>query len=145
MQNATVQCLGSIPELRKSLTRYVALISLVWHMLIHAAHPMQIALHSFTIGAASQTTPEGFPAVLGGLYRNLSTAGEALSPMLFITILRQLFPKFAERGHGGSFAQQDAEECWADIITLLKPRLLLEGDGSSKVIDRYLSGEVVTT
>lgn len=32
-------------------------------------------------------------------------------------------PRFAERGAGGSLAQQDASECWSEIVRALQQRL----------------------
>lgn len=32
-------------------------------------------------------------------------------------------PRFAERGPGGGLAQQDASECWTEIIRALQARL----------------------
>ena len=33
------------------------------------------------------------------------------------------FPRFAERGEGGGYQQQDANECWMEILRMLQVKL----------------------
>ena len=74
-------------------------------------------------------------------------------------MLRNEFPQFAQSNANG-FMQQDAEECWTQIITSLKQsniptldqglNLSSDGEASSSsadetFIDRYMTGEFTTT
>ena len=35
-------------------------------------------------------------------------------------VLHNAFPRFAERGEGGGYQQQDANECWMEILRMLQ-------------------------
>ncbi len=60
------------------------------------------------------STPTGLPGALNGLYTSMSKTTEAVTPMSFLTSLRQAFPQFAEmarssggmKGLTGGYAQQ---------------------------------------
>ena len=47
--------------------------------------------------------------------------------LLFLQVLHNAFPRFAERGEGGGYQQQDANECWVELMAMLK-RKLKEGE-----------------
>ena len=59
-------------------------------------------------------------------------------------MLRSLFPQFAERDRNG-FMQQDAEECWGQIIHTLESVKGLTRDGqlhsTKKFIDQFMTTE----
>ena len=50
----------------------------------------------------------GLTAALRDLFRDLGNTRDAVPPIVFLTVLRQIAPQFAERGESGGFAQQDA-------------------------------------
>ena len=57
---------------------------------------------------------------------NRSTAGVEVKPFKFVSVFRSTFPMFAQQAEGGQgFLQQDAEECWSTLVTLLSQRLQL--------------------
>ncbi|KAI9227581.1 MAG: hypothetical protein DHS80DRAFT_31640 [Piptocephalis tieghemiana] len=119
--NSTIQCLRAIPELRKGLENYT--------------------------GKPNAGGDDRLANSMGALFRNLRANPENVVPIQFIETLRQTFPKFAEQGQGGIYAQQDAEECWSDIVTSLKSQVNInsgEGQGDP-LIDRYMMGEMETT
>ncbi|THG95150.1 hypothetical protein EW026_g6448 [Hermanssonia centrifuga] len=105
---------------------------------------------------ALQATPTGLPGALNGLYTSMSKTTEAVTPMSFLTSLRQAFPQFAEmarssggmKGLTGGYAQQDAEECWTQMTNALKDVPGLPGPSGSgpaaskKFIEQYMSGEM---
>ncbi|KAI8323648.1 cysteine proteinase [Martensiomyces pterosporus] len=117
--NATLQCLKAIPELKAALDKYK--------------------------GGMGQSDPRGnLTAALGKLFDLLSQSGEGVAPIVFLQFLRQVFPKFADRDpQVGGYRQQDAEECWNEVLTTLD-HMLKEGNQES-AIERYLSGTMVTT
>jgi len=47
-------------------------------------------------------------------------------------MLRQVFPQFAERVQG-HYAQQDAEECWSQLLQVLANHVPKLGDEPGKV------------
>lgn len=66
---------------------------------------------------------------------------EAFPPLLFLQVLRQVNPQFGERSrNGGGFAQQDADECWSQIMTSLTNA----GVGPHWT-EQFMSGEMETT
>ena len=95
--NSCLQCLYAIPELRDALEE--------------------------TCGAAAGDNSAGNNA--GGralatatrdLFNEIKTSNAAVTPFRFLALLRQLFPQFAQVGQGGVYSQQDAEECWSQIV-----------------------------
>jgi ubiquitin carboxyl-terminal hydrolase 14 len=59
--------------------------------------------------------------------------------------LRKAFPQFSQQGAGGVWAQQDAEECWSQLISTLKAKLPAHADGKQNVISQFMEGEFTTT
>eukprot|EP01024_Parvocaulis_polyphysoides_P020679 TRINITY_DN1972_c1_g1_i2.p2 TRINITY_DN1972_c1_g1~~TRINITY_DN1972_c1_g1_i2.p2 ORF type:complete len:366 (-),score=84.54 TRINITY_DN1972_c1_g1_i2:203-1300(-) len=50
----------------------------------------------------------------------MSKAHEPYMPMTFWMLLKQTFPQFSQQGPQGMFMQQDAEECWSQLMYVLK-------------------------
>ena len=46
-------------------------------------------------------------------------------------VLREKYPQFAELSRTGQYAQQDAEECWIQLMYSLRERVQARGVGSS--------------
>lgn len=44
-------------------------------------------------------------------------------PLQFLLQLRQLYPQFAQQSNTGAYMQQDAEECWTNLLFSLKEAL----------------------
>lgn len=68
-------------------------------------------------------------------------------------MLRNAFPQFAQRNVNG-YMQQDAEECWTQIISSLsqsnipvpnQDSNLSPGEATESFIDRYMTGEFTST
>ncbi|KZV89718.1 cysteine proteinase [Exidia glandulosa HHB12029] len=114
--NATLQTMRAIPELKTAL------------------------------GSFNGSGPEGRLALaLRDVYANMERTTDGFVPVVFLQLLRQLVPQFAEQSrHGPGFAQQDAEECWTQIVNQLNP---LPGSGSGtgsaekKFVEQYMMGE----
>ncbi|XP_006455692.1 hypothetical protein AGABI2DRAFT_195095 [Agaricus bisporus var. bisporus H97] len=129
--NATVQALRAVPELQSALTA----------------------------PALQSATP--LPGALRDLYANMGKTTDNVTPMSFLTVLRQVNPQFGEMDRRetrglmlGGYAQQDAEECLSFIVQTLRnvPGLTNEGTslatsaqadvGSKKFVEQYLMGEM---
>ena len=66
--------------------------------------------------------------------------------MVFVEALRRTFPQFAQKGKDGRFSQQDAEECYSQIVHQLRSRLKIkEEHGETSFVDRYIAGKFSTT
>lgn len=109
--NATLQCLKAVPELRTALDEYAS----------DGGTAPSSSLGMQTMGS-SMLTKE-----LGKLYGALDKSMEPVPPTAFLVKLREKFPQFAQTGQGGMFMQQDAEECWTNIMYSLRECL----DGAS--------------
>ena len=80
---------------------------------------------------------------LRDLYKNMGSTTESFSPGMFLQALRTVFPQFAERARSGmGYAQQDAEECWSQIMHTLRQNL--KGSSSESSIDTFLAGKMKT-
>jgi ubiquitin carboxyl-terminal hydrolase 14 len=101
--NATVQCLKNVPELQSALENKLGQLN---HQSI-------------------MTNPsEAITIALRDMYKTLDKASdEGFPPFMFLQVLHSVFPQFAEKGEGGVFQQQDANECWTQIVRLLQQQL----------------------
>ncbi|TPX36743.1 hypothetical protein SmJEL517_g01149 [Synchytrium microbalum] len=121
--NATLQCLRTIPELQTAMSRMT--------------------------GSISPDFRASLPVSLKTLYRELSSSGEAIPPLVFLQMLRGAFPQFAEQTARG-FSQQDAEECWGQIVSSLKesvPGLTATGEVNPGIhfVDQFMNGQFAST
>lgn len=98
--NATVQCLKSVPELREALQNYQG----------------GVATAGGVVPAQSIT------AALRDLYASMDK-GSTVPPIVLLQVLHMAFPRFAEKGEHGGFTQQDANECWTEIVRMLQQKL----------------------
>jgi len=123
--------------------------------LLRSVPELQVALGQYK-GSMNLTS------ALRDVYAGMSKTADSFPPLAFLTLLRQINPQFAEqtRGH---YAQQDADECWQQIITSLndlpgiKPArngdVEMDGtsDGASSsapvahFVDQFLMGEMSKT
>ncbi|KAF8889053.1 hypothetical protein BD779DRAFT_1521718 [Infundibulicybe gibba] len=120
--NASIQALRVIPELQAALS---------------------------TPAGTQSSSP--LPLALQQLYTSMSRTTDSVTPTQFLHTLRQVNPQFAERARGGGipqgmggYAQQDAEECYAQIISTLRdvPVVGDESMGSKKFVNQYLMGQM---
>uniref|UniRef100_A0A8C1K0J5 Ubiquitin carboxyl-terminal hydrolase n=1 Tax=Cyprinus carpio TaxID=7962 RepID=A0A8C1K0J5_CYPCA len=99
--NATVQCLRSVPELKDALRRYSG------------------ALRSSGASAPSQY----ITAAMRDLYESMDKTSSSIPPIILLQFLHLAFPQFAEKGDQGQYLQQDANECWLQIMRVLQQKL----------------------
>lgn len=121
--NATVQCLKSVPELRDGLQRF------------------QTGIRPLIAGANSSSMSQSITTALRDLYTSMDQPGNSVvPPIVLLQVLHMAFPRFAEKaesssaagsahggaghgGGGGGFVQQDANECWTELVRMLQQRL----------------------
>lgn len=99
--NATVQCLRSVPELKVALQRFSG------------------ALRSSGANAPSQY----ITAALRDLYESMDKTSSSIPPIILLQFLHMAFPQFAEKGDQGQYLQQDANECWLQMMRVLQQKL----------------------
>ena len=104
--NATVQCLSVVGPLRSSLSKYSGRTNALSH-------------------------DEKVSAALRDLFSRLRSRNTAkLDPSHFLAILRAANPQFAERGGPlQQYLQQDAEECFNEILSRLASTQTPAGNG----------------
>lgn len=98
--NSTVQCLHSVPELKDALQKYSG----------GGANELDPSSHLLTLATRE-------------LFNELDTSHQAVAPIRFWTVLRGKYPQFAQQTNTGSYMQQDAEECWTQLLYTLSQRL----------------------
>lgn len=107
--NATLQCLYAVPELTKSLSSFGGTTT--------NADP------TVTITASLRDT-----------FKMMSTSGQTVIPLVLLQLFRTAYPQFAQRSQEGpGYAQQDADECWSQIVTVVGQNL--KADDGKSIID----------
>ncbi|KAL4446057.1 hypothetical protein ABPG74_011049 [Tetrahymena malaccensis] len=78
--------------------------------------------------------PSGQVSVaLQKLFRDLDKKGEAVQPINFVQNFMNAFPQFAEKEQGSmAFKQQDADECFQNVIQCLEPQTNYEDELGNK-------------
>ncbi|XP_037068997.1 ubiquitin carboxyl-terminal hydrolase 14-like [Pollicipes pollicipes] len=124
--NATVQCLKTVPELTDGLRQFKSGYG--------------------TEGGYGQAVT----AALRDLYASMENVA-SVPPIIMLNVLHTAFPRFAERGEQGGFVQQDANECWTQLLIMLQQKLAAKqektADGQvvaskyTSLIDQYFVGE----
>ncbi|CDO97936.1 unnamed protein product [Coffea canephora] len=108
--NSTVQCLHSVPELKSALTNYPP---------SGAGNNVDQSSHQLTVATRD-------------LFIELDKNAKPVAPMQFWMVLRKKYPQFGQLNNG-AFMQQDAEECWTQLLYTLS--LSLKSSSSSEEPD----------
>lgn len=119
--NATIQCLKAVPELKDNLMKYAGQLN--------AGNIISDPSQAITIS-------------LRDLYKMMDKSASGIPPIVFLQVLHTSFPHFAEKNEQGVFQQQDANECWTQLVRMLQQKLPAENiEGSStaltSLIDQY--------
>lgn len=96
--NAVVQCLKTVPELTSQLEKFTSEVQL------------------------EQPSARTITAALRDLYRNMESS-YTTAPLVLLQALHTAFPRFAEKGEHGGNMQQDANECWTEMVRMLQQQL----------------------
>ena len=124
--NATVQCLKTVPEFKDALKQYLP-------------SGGSGSMAGFGMGDAATQITEA----MRDLYKAMER-GQNFPPLVLLQVLHNAFPRFAERGEQGGYQQQDANECWVELLGMIKQKLMskaTEGNPSSSVVDKYFGLE----
>ncbi|KAM4100636.1 hypothetical protein ACB094_05G082200 [Castanea mollissima] len=98
--NSTVQCLHSVPELKSALIQYS-----------HSGRSNEVDQTSHMLTIATRD-----------LFNELDKSVKPVAPMQFWMVLGKKYPQFGQL-HNGVFMQQDAEECWTQLLYTLSQSL----------------------
>ncbi|KAF8388854.1 hypothetical protein HHK36_025534 [Tetracentron sinense] len=98
--NSTLQCLHSVPELKSALLKYP-----------HSERSNDLDQSSHLLTCATRD-----------LFNELDRNVKPVAPMQFWMVLRKKYPQFGQL-HNNTFMQQDAEECWTQLMYTLSQSL----------------------
>lgn len=120
--SATIQCLRTVPELREALKKFDFKLTLLASISDEPNHP-------------------GLLAALRDVYESMDNLS-VVEPVILLKMLHSAIPRFAQRGEGNVFQQQDANECWTELTRILQQNLKSLNDSSkfTNVVDQYMSG-----
>lgn len=102
--NATLQCLRSVPELREALNVF------------KAPQSSDESLASMGSMATAMTSAIQFE------FKQMER-GSSVTPILLLQTLHRAFPQFLQMGENGTYRQQDANECWCELLKMLQQKL----------------------
>jgi ubiquitin carboxyl-terminal hydrolase 14 len=114
--NSVVQCLRSVPELRDSLKEFKQESG------FNAPQSMTLAIKS----------------VFDQMEKNAT-----VTPVFLVQTLHNVFPQFAQTGEKGVYRQQDANECWVELMKMLMKLEPIPGNNSgsySSLVEQYFGG-----
>ncbi|KAK7945381.1 hypothetical protein WMY93_001109 [Mugilogobius chulae] len=66
---------------------------------------------------------EYITAAMRDLYETMDKTSSSLPPIILLQFLHLAFPQFAEKGDQGQYLQQDANECWLQMMRVLQQKL----------------------
>ncbi|KAM4099991.1 hypothetical protein ACJW30_05G034600 [Castanea mollissima] len=115
--NSTVQCLHSVPELKSALIQYS-----------HSGRSNEVDQTSHMLTIATRD-----------LFNELDKSVKPVAPMQFWMVLRKKYPQFGQL-HNGVFMQQDAEECWTQLLYTLSQSLSSTGSSENPDTMKALFG-----
>jgi len=127
--NATIQCLKTVPELKEALKQYTPTIG--------GANGASLGMGD----AATQITE-----AMRDLYKAMEK-GQTFPPLVLLQVLHNAFPRFAERGEHGGYKQQDANECWVELLGMIKQKLMLkpvDNKPTTSIVEKYFGLDFAT-
>lgn len=116
--NAVVQCMRSVPELRDCLKEFK---------------------HE-----SGFTAPQSITLAMKGVFEQMERSS-TVTPIMLLQTLHNAFPQFAQTGEKGTYRQQDANECWVELMKMLQQKLPMISNEVSKtsypsLIEQYFGG-----
>ncbi len=101
------------------------------------------ALDTFEIVPSTASVQDRLVVNLRSLLRSMEKtqgSGKPVTPLLFVSTVRDAFPQFAEQDQqSGAYLQQDADEFYNTIFGLLADRLSNQNQGAKIWLDSFLS------
>ncbi|GLJ15109.1 hypothetical protein SUGI_0246920 [Cryptomeria japonica] len=120
--NSTIQCLHSVPELKSALQKYTY---------SGRSNDLDPSSHLLTVAARD-------------LFGELDRSVRPVAPTQFWMVLRKKYPQFGQQ-HNGLFMQQDAEECWTQLIYTLSQSLKsLDSRDNDEAVKQLFGIELVS-
>lgn len=114
--NSVVQCLRSVPELRNSLKEFKQ--------------------------ESGFNGPQSMTIAIKSVFEQMERSAN-VTPVFLVQTLHSVFPQFAQTGEKGVYRQQDANECWVELMKMLMKLEPLPSSNSasySSIIEQYFGG-----
>jgi ubiquitin carboxyl-terminal hydrolase 14 len=122
--NAVIQCLLTVPELRQALAQFRGSLT---PSESESAQNLTVAIRDVM---------------------HMMEKEAVVTPILLVQVLHLMFPRFAEKSEQGGFVQQDANECWAEIMRILQqklPPLPCPHSPAVSIVDQFFGGRFHVT
>jgi hypothetical protein len=71
--------------------------------------------------------------------QDLERNAAAVTPYRFLIQMRELYPQFAQQNNTGMYMQQDAEECWSQLLYVFREQLKV-GQEKAMAPEKYVFG-----
>jgi len=96
------------------------------------------------VSLGSGSDAESITAALRDLYKTMDR-GATVPPIIMLQTLHNAFPAFSERGEQGGFQQQDANECWMELLKMLQQKTkAIDNDKASNAVEQFFGIECET-
>jgi ubiquitin carboxyl-terminal hydrolase 14 len=142
--NATMQCLFSITELKQALKKYNSTSTLDSSANLTTAARDLFNRMEMQPGSSQMQSGSTKSDAFDEDDAEMMYEEQSVSPNQFLTCLRQKFPQFAQQGTGGLYMQQDAEECYSQILHTFREKLDTTESDEGKVIQNLFGIEMET-
>lgn len=119
--NSTLQAIRTVPEIQTELAKFDS----------QAAK-----------AAGGSNEDVNLTTSLRDLFKNMGSTTNSVYPHSLLSLFRVKYPQFAEREQSGMYKQQDAEEAFSQLFTVLSNTL--KEEGSSNFIDKYFGIDLQT-
>jgi len=96
--------------------------------------------------AAKSANQNSMSAQLGHLMVQLEQSSDSIVPQQFVQYFRTALPRFASRNENGVWEQQDADEAYTEILSLLRQdaSFVMDDDEKTSVVGELFEGEFET-
>ncbi|KAK6457505.1 uncharacterized protein RJT20DRAFT_125244 [Scheffersomyces xylosifermentans] len=84
------------------------------------------ALKNYQSFSSNSGSSSALVVALKNVFQQMAKKHEKVTPSLFLSLFRNVFPQFAERDNTGYYKQQDAEEAFSQILRVLCDTLKVE-------------------
>ncbi|GAA6077825.1 ubiquitin carboxyl-terminal hydrolase 14, partial [Tachysurus ichikawai] len=83
-----------------------------------------LLMYSGALMSSGANAPSQYiTAALRDLYESMDKTSSIFPSIILLQFLHMAFPQFAEKDNQGQYVQQDANECWVQLMRVLQQKL----------------------
>jgi len=109
---------------------------------------LQTALQNHTPSDGADPNNQQFVSALHSLFQQMSAGGEAVTPYIFVSMFRRMFPQYGQQETVGQgmqmYMQHDADEAWSTVNRVLQTTVTGPQYDGNNVYDHLFGGEIQT-